>query len=249
MTDDREEFEGQIRENAKRMSGDESLATLALETAVAADRYGYTYFWKWLGLPIIQTPDDIVAMQEIIWETRPQVVIETGFARGGSAILHSSILTLIGEGLVVSVDIDIREHNRKAVEEHLLGGRVRFVEGSSTAPQTLERVRTLIPDDARVMVVLDSNHTHDHVLNELRLYGPLVTEGQFLVVSDTVIEDIPVQTHRPREWGPGNNPKTAVDQYLQETDRFEPDPWFNGKLLVTSSRGGYLRRAEPAEKS
>jgi cephalosporin hydroxylase len=191
-------------------------------------------------------PEDIVVMQEIIWETRPQVVIETGFARGGSAILYSSILALIGDGIVVSVDIDVREHNRRAVEEHLLGGRVNIVEGSSTAQDTMDRVRALVPDGARVMVVLDSNHTHRHVLDELRLYGPLVTEGQFLVVSDTVVEDIPPQTHRPREWGPGNNPKTALQEYLIETDRFEPDPWFNSKLLITSSRGGYLRCVEPA---
>ena len=224
------------------MAEDAQVRDLATRTFAASDRYDYSYFWRWLGLPIIQVPDDIVTMQEIIWETRPQVVIETGFARGGSAILYSSILTLIGDGIVVSVDIDIRAHNRAAVEEHPLGGRVRLVEGSSTAPETLDRVRALIPDGARVMVILDSNHTHQHVLEELRLYGPLVTEGQFLVVSDTVIEDIPPQTHRPREWGPGNNPKTALQEYLRETDRFEPDPWYNSKVLITSSRGGYLRR-------
>jgi cephalosporin hydroxylase len=239
--DDREEFEHGMRESAIRMDADTGLQRLALDTTIAADRYGYTYFWRWLGLPIIQTPDDIVAMQEIMWETRPQVVIETGFARGGSAILYSSILELIGEGRVVSVDIDVREHNRRAVEEHPYGGRVDFVEGSSTAPDTMDRVRALVPDGARVMVVLDSNHTHQHVLDELRLYGPLVTEGQFLVVSDTIVEDIPPQTHRPREWGPGNNPKTALLEYLRACDRFEPDRVVNGKLLITSSRGGYLR--------
>jgi cephalosporin hydroxylase len=241
MSDDWAAFEGGIREGAARMARDDRLMHLALETSFGADRYSFTYFWKWLGLPIIQTPDDIVAMQEIIWETRPQVVIETGFARGGSAILYSSILTLIGDGIVVSVDIDIRAHNRAAVEGHALGGRVRLLEGSSTAPETLDRVRALIPDGARVMVILDSNHTHEHVLEELRLYGSLVTEGQFLVVSDTVIEDIPPQTHRPREWGPGNNPKTALQEYLSEAHRFEPDPWYNSKVLITSSRGGYLR--------
>lgn len=247
--DDREEFERGIREDAADMAADAGLRRLALDTTTAADRYGFTYFWKWLGLPIIQAPDDIVAMQEIIWETRPQVVIETGFARGGSAILYSSILELVGEGRVVSVDIDIREHNRRAVEEHPCGGRVDFVEGSSTAADTMDRVRALIPDGARVMVVLDSNHTHQHVLDELHLYGSLVTEGQFLVVSDTVVEDIPPQTHRPREWGPGNNPKTALQEYLRETDRFEPDPWFNSKVLITSSRGGYLRCVGAAEES
>ena len=222
------------------MAQDARVRDLATRAFAASDRYDYSYFWRWLGLPIIQTPDDIVAMQEIIWETRPQVVVETGFARGGSAILYSSILALVGEGIVVSVDIDIRAHNRTAVEEHPLGGRVRLVEGSSTAQETFHRVLALIPNGARVMVILDSNHTHEHVLEELRLYGPLVTEGQFLVVSDTVVEDIPPQSHRPREWGPGNNPKTALQEYLLETDRFQPDPWYNSKVLITSSRGGYL---------
>ena len=146
---------------------------------------------------------------------------------------------------VVSADTDVREYNRQALEEHPPRSRVGFVEGSSTAPDTMDRVRALIPDGARVMVILDSNHTHQHVLEELRLYGPLVTEGQFLVVSDTVVEDIPAQTHRPREWAPGNNPKTALLEYLRETDRFEPDPWFNSKVLITSSRGDYLRCMAP----
>ena len=242
---DQLEFEERIRSQAPRMAADPELGRWARETTIASDRYGFTYFWKWLGLPIIQTPDDIVTMQEIIWETKPQVLIETGFARGGSAILYSSILELIGEGRVVSVDIDVRDHNRKAVEEHRFGNRVDLVEGSSTAPGTLDRVRALLSDGVRVMVVLDSNHTHRHVLDELRLYGPLVTKGQFLVVSDTVVEDIPPQTHRPREWGPGNNPMTALREYLGETDRFEPDSWFNSKVLITSSRGGYLRCVAP----
>jgi cephalosporin hydroxylase len=243
--DDRDGFETETRSKAAKMAEDAQVRDLATGTFAASDRYDYSYFWRWLGLPIIQAPDDIVTMQEIIWETRPQVVIETGFARGGSAILYSSILTLIGDGIVVSVDIDIRAHNRAAVEGHPLGGRVRLVEGSSTAPETLDRVRASIPDGAPVMVILDSNHIHQHVLEELRLYGPLVTEGQFLVVSDTVIEDIPPQTHRPREWGPGNNPKTALQEYLLETDRFQPDAWYNSKLLITSSRSGYLRCVAP----
>ena len=240
--DDRNEFEREIRENAKHMGADTELRRIALDATTVADRYGYTYFWKWLGLPIIQAPDDIVAIQEIIWETRPQVVIETGFARGGSAILYGSLLELIGEGRVVSVDIDVREHNRRSVVDHPYGHRVNFVEGSSTAADTMERVRALIPDGAHVMVVLDSNHTHRHVMEELHLYGPLVTKGQFLVVSDTVVEELPLQTHRLREWGPGNNPRTALEAYLNEATGFEPDPWFNNKVLISSSRGGYLRR-------
>ena len=245
MADDRDAFEEHIRTQARRMAVDPEVQRLGMKALVASDVFDYTYFWKWLGLPIIQMPDDVLALQEIIWETRPQVVIETGFARGGTAILYSSILSMIGEGLVVSVDIDIREHNRRAVEEHRLGGRVRLVEGSSTAPDIVALVRGFIPDGSRVMVVLDSNHTHAHVLDELRAYGPLVTRDQFLIVSDTVVEDIPAQAHRPRDWGPGNNPKTALDEYLRETDRFEFDPWFNSKVLITSSPGGYLRCVEP----
>jgi cephalosporin hydroxylase len=245
LMDDRDAFEAETRRKVAAMAQDPEVGDLANRLFATSDRYDFSYFWKWLGLPIIQTPDDIVAMQEIIWERRPQVIIETGFARGGSSIFYSSIFTLIGEGSVVSIDIDIRVHNREAVETHPLGARVKLVEGSSTAPATLAQVRSLIPDSARVMVILDSNHTHQHVLDELRLYGPLVTEGQFLVVSDTVIEELPRQTHRPREWAPGNNPKTAVREYLGETDRFEVDSWFNDKLLVTSSRGGYLRCVAP----
>lgn len=243
--DDRAAFEDHARSSAARMAKDAELRALAIKAFAVSDRYDFSYLWRWLGLPIIQTPDDIVAMQEIIWETRPQVVIEIGFARGGSAVLYSSILELIGEGRVITVDIDFRQHNRRAVEEHPFGDRVDFVEGSSTAPETMDRVRAFVSDGARVMVVLDSNHTHQHVLDELRYYGPLVTKGQFLVVSDTILEDIPPQAHRPREWGRGNNPKTALQEYLRETDRFEPDPWFNSKLLITSSRGGYLRCVAP----
>ena len=245
MADDRDAFEEHIRTQARRMAVDPEVQRLGMKALVASDVFDYTYFWKWLGLPIIQMPDDVLALQEIIWETRPQVVIETGFARGGSAILYSSILSMIGEGSVVSVDIEIREHNRRAVEEHPFGGRVNLVEGSSTALGTVDRVAALVPDGAGVMVVLDSNHTHRHVLDELRIYGPMVTQGQFLVVSDTIVEDIPPQTHRPREWGPGNNPMTALQEYLRETNRFEPDPWFNSKVLITSSRGGYLRCVAP----
>jgi cephalosporin hydroxylase len=243
--DDRDAFDAEVRRKAAAMAQDSEVTDLAIQTFAASDRYDFSYFWKWLGLPIIQTPDDIMAMQEIIWATRPQVIVETGFARGGSAIFYSSIMSLIGEGSVVSIDIDIREHNRTAVEQHPLGVRVKFIEGSSTDPETLEGVRALIPAGADVMVVLDSNHTHQHVLDELRLYGSLVTRGQFLVISDTVIDDIPSQAHRPRDWGPGNNPKTAVQEYLAESNRFEPDAWFNDKLLITSSRGGYLRCVAP----
>jgi cephalosporin hydroxylase len=187
-------------------------------------------------------PPDIVALQEVIWETRPQLVIETGIARGGSLILYASILELIGEGEVLGIDIDIRPHNRQAIEAHPLARRIRMVEGSSLDDDVVAQVGASASEVERVMVVLDSNHTHDHVLGELRAYGALVTVGQYLVVADTFVEQIPVQQHRPREWGPGNNPATALRAWLDEIEGFEADPFVNAKLLLTASPGGYLRR-------
>jgi cephalosporin hydroxylase len=243
MTDDRADFEREKRQAAARMGADEELAADALALNVAADRHDWSYQWSWLGLPVIQLPPDIVALQEVIWETRPQLVIETGIARGGSLILYASILELIGEGSVLGIDIDIRAHNREAVESHPLARRVRMLEGSSVDEEVVAQARAAASEVERVMVVLDSNHTHEHVLAELRAYAPLVTVGQFLVVADTFVEDLPPQRHRPdRPWGPGNNPATALASWLEETDGFEPDPFVNAKLLLTASPGGYLRR-------
>lgn len=242
--DDRDEFERDKRAQATAMAADQGLSRRALDLVIESDRYGYSYQWTWLGLPIIQMPPDIVAMQEVIWATKPQVVIEAGVARGGSVILSSSLLELIGEGEVVAVDIDIRPHNRRAIEEHPLAGRVHLIEGSSVDPEIVAQVTRRAAGAERVMVVLDSNHTHEHVLAELEAYAGLVTPGQYLVVADTVVEDIPVQEHRPRPWGPGDNPKTALDAFLVSHPEFELDEHLNAKLLMTSSPGGYLRRRE-----
>ncbi|MCU1496683.1 MAG: cmcI [Acidimicrobiales bacterium] len=244
-TDDRAEFEAANRRAAAAMAADEDLQRKALDVVIEADRHGYSYQWTWLGLPIIQMPPDIVATQEVIWATRPQLIIETGVARGGSVILSSSLLELIGEGEVVAIDIDIRAHNRQAIEQHPLSHRVTLVEGSSLDPAVIDQVRARAEGVERVMVVLDSNHTHDHVLAELEAYAPLVSSGQYLVVADTVVERIPTQEHRPRPWGPGDNPETALLAYQQAHPEagFEPDAHLNAKLLMTSSPGGYLRRS------
>lgn len=240
--DDRAQFEASKREAAARMAGDESIAADALALNVAADRYDWSYQWSWLGVPVIQMPPDIVALQEIIWETRPQLVIETGIARGGSLVLSASILELVGDGRVLGIDIDIRAHNRATVAAHPLAHRIRMIEGSSVDDAVVAEAQRAAAAVERVMVVLDSNHTHDHVLAELRAYAPLVTVGQFLVVADTFVEDIPPQEHRPRPWGPGDNPATALRAWLSESEGFERDPFINAKLLLTASPGGYLRR-------
>jgi cephalosporin hydroxylase len=242
MTDDRDRFEQQKRQAAARMVGDEALAADALALNVAADRYDWSYQWSWLGLPVIQMPPDIVALQEVIWETRPQLVVETGIARGGSLVLSASILELIGEGEVLGIDIDIRPHNRRTIEAHPLARRIRMIEGSSLDAAVVAEAGRAASEIERVMVILDSSHTHDHVLAELRAYAPLVTVGQFLVVADTFVEDIPPQEHRPRPWGPGDNPATALRAWLSESEGFEPDDFINAKLILTASPGGYLRR-------
>jgi cephalosporin hydroxylase len=242
--DDRVEFERDKRAAAARMAKDYALAGKAIDVLVESDQHNWSYQWSWLGLPIIQMPPDVIAVQEIIWETRPQVIVETGVARGGSLIFYASILQLIGEGKVIGVDIDIRPHNRAAIEEHPLARRIELIQGSSVDGSVLQDIQSRIPAGARVMVILDSNHTHEHVYDELKLYAPLVTKGQFLIVADTVVEQIPVQSHRPRPWGPGNNPATALDTFLGTNDQFVRDPFVNAKLLISSSPGGYLRRVK-----
>lgn len=240
--DDRVEFAAFRREIGAAMAADHDLRRRALEVSIDADRYGYSYQWTWLGLPIIQMPPDVLALQEVIWADRPQLIIETGVARGGSVIFEASILQLLGEGRVCAIDIDIRSHNRDALEHHPLASRIDLIEGSSTDPAVLERVRGMAGAVDRVMVILDSDHTHEHVLAELRAYAPLVSRGQHLVVADTAIEDIPVQTHRVRSWGPGNSPKSALIEYVKGHPEFEVDEEIDNKLLLTSSPGGYLRR-------
>ncbi len=240
--DDRAAFERDKRAWAAKMAEDSALKDAARDLLVRADRHNYSYQWSWLGLPIIQLPGDIVATQEVVWAARPTLIVETGVARGGSLILFASLMELMGEGRVVGVDIEVRAHNRAAIEDHPLAHRIALIEGSSIEPETVAAVRGRIAAEDRVMVVLDSNHSHDHVLAELRLYAPLVTPGQYLIVADTVVEDIPVQAHRPRPWGPGDNPKTALDAYLAECDRFERDEYLDAKLLDTANPGGYLRR-------
>ena len=242
--DDRAEFEEERRAWAGRMAADPPTVAAADALYAKADAHNWPYQWDWLGLPVIQTPPDIVAVQEIIWSTRPDLVIETGVARGGSVALSASILELLGNGEVLGIDIDIRAHNRAAIEAHPLAKRIRLIDGSSLSEEVLQTVRERAAAAERVMVMLDSDHSHDHVLAELRAYSPLVTVGSFLVVADTVVEESPPPAHRARPWGPGNSPRSAMHAWLQEggDQSFEPDEFLNAKLLVSSSRGGYLRR-------
>jgi cephalosporin hydroxylase len=244
--DDRATFEEKKRAQAAALGRDRKVFDKALKTLYAAEKYDYLYLWSWMGVPIVQLPADVMATQEVIWATKPDVIIETGVARGGSVLFMASLLELIGNAnsKVIGVDIDIRAHNRDTIERHPMSKRVVLIEGSSTHGATLAKVKAEIPIGASVMVVLDSDHSRDHVLAELRGYGPLVTEGCYLVVADTLLGHFEAE-HTPRSrsnvWLKGNEPLSALQAYLVETDRFEVDPILNGKLIFSSSPGGYLR--------
>ncbi len=224
------------------MANDPAIRSKAIALINETAAYKYSYNFTWLGLPIIQLPQDIVAIQEIIWTTRPDVIIETGVAHGGSLILSASILELLGGGgQVVGMDVDIREHNRVEIEKHPLSKRITLIEGSSVDAHVIDQVKEIINGKQSVMVTLDSNHTHEHVLEELRLYSPMVTRGCYLVVLDTVIEDMTDDSFPDRPWSVGNSPKTAVWEFLRENDRFEIDKELENRLLLTVAPDGYLQ--------
>jgi cephalosporin hydroxylase len=235
------EFRAERAAEVARQGKDEALRRDSVRWMLDTSRYGYTYNFSWLGRPIIQFPQDILAMQEIIWAVRPELIVETGIARGGSLVLYASLLELLGgPGTVLGVDVDIRPHNREAIESHPMARRIRMIEGSSVDPGVVAQVRALA-QGRRVLVTLDSNHTHAHVLAELQAYGPLVSKGSYLVVFDTSIADAPEGFFAGKPWDRNDNPMTAVHAYLAGTDRFEIDRSISDKLLVTVARDGYLR--------
>lgn len=234
------------QEKQERIAGfasDEEFRALSNQWRAMALERKYMNNFSWLGRPLIQVPMDAMAMQEIIWAVKPDLIVETGVAHGGSLILSASILELIGAGEVLGIDIEIRDHNRKEIEAHPLGHRIKLIEGSSTAPDVVAQVREAAKGKKNVLVCLDSNHTHEHVLAELQAYGELVSVGSYCVVFDTFVEDMPadyVWTERP--WGKGNNPKTAVWEWLRSHPEFEIDKSVEDRLLVTSAPDGFLRR-------
>lgn len=221
-------------------------------------RKQYVYNFTWMGRPIIQNPIDIVAMQEIIWEVKPDLIIETGIAHGGSLIFSASMLAMLDmcdaieagttfdpkrpHRKVLGIDIDIREHNQAAIEAHSMTGRIQMIQGSSIAPDVIEKVKAIAKSYDRILVCLDSNHTHKHVLAELEAYAPLVNVGNYCVVFDTFVEDMPQDLFPDRPWEPGNNPKTATWEYLKSHPEFEIDKSIQHKLLITVAPDGYLKR-------
>lgn len=256
--DTKSKFEKQVAENISQLGKNSDAQCLSRIWSRETNRNGYTYNFSWLGRPIIQYPQDIVALQELIWLTRPDLIIETGIAHGGSLVLSASMLALldltdaicggqqldpnVSERKVLGIDIDIRTHNRTAIEAHEMASRIQMIEGSSTDPEVVEQVEQIAKNYERILVCLDSNHTHEHVLSELRAYAPMASPGSYCIVFDTLIDDMPAEMFGDRPWGPGNNPKTAVRDFLKDNSCFEIDKDIQHKLLITVAPEGYLKR-------
>jgi len=244
MTD----FEREVAERIAANGADRRLQAAAQEFMTASFAAKYSYNFSWLGRPIIQYPQDIVAMQALIWSVQPELIVETGIAHGGSLIFSASMLELNAacggpqDARVVGVDIDIRAHNREAIEAHPMMRRITMIEGSSIAHDVVAAVRAHGAGKKRVLVCLDSNHTHDHVLAELEAYASMTTVGSYCVVFDTLVEDLPAALSGDRPWGPGDNPKTAARQFLAAHPEFEVDLRFDHQLMIGVAPQGYLKR-------
>lgn len=251
-------FEKEVKDRIQSYSGNDSLLDAARNFRLESMVSRYSYNFSALGRPIIQYPQDMVAMQELIWQIKPDLIIETGIAHGGSLMLSASMLALLdmceaieagktidpkqSKRKVLGIDIDIRAHNREAIEAHPMSSLIEMIQGSSIAPDVVEQVQQIAKGYERVLVCLDSNHTHDHVLAELEAYAPLTSVGSYCVVFDTIVEDMPADMFPDRPWGPGNNPKTAVWEYLEKHDGFKIDKDLHNKLMITVAPDGYLKR-------
>ena len=252
------DFAKEVKERIASFKNDAILNKGATAFLLPSIAKKYSYNFTWLGRPIIQYPQDMVMMQELIWKVQPDLIIETGIAHGGSLIMSASMLALLdlceaidkgsivnpreSHRLVLGVDIDIRPHNRAAIESHPLASRIKMIQGSSIAPEVIGQVHTIARGYKRVLVCLDSNHTHAHVLQELEAYAPLTSVGSYCVVFDTIIEDMPDDMFPDRPWGRGDNPKTAVRQYVSANGNFEVDRSIDSKLMISVAPEGFLKR-------
>ena len=237
-----EAYKAECKQRIALQGKNEKLLKISNQFTDETIRSGYSYNFTWMGRPIIQYPQDMIAMQEIIWDVKPDLVIETGIAHGGSIIYYASILELIGKGEVLGIDIDIREHNRAEIEKHPMSKRISMIQGSATDEAIIEQIKPHTAGKKTIMVCLDSNHTHAHVLRELELYSPFVTVGSYLVAFDTIVEDLPADLYTDRPWSVGDNPKTAVHEFLKSNDDFVIDTAIDNKLLVSVAPSGYLKR-------
>ncbi len=242
---DADQFRAEVEENIEGLKQDRDVQALSRIWLREITRHKYAYNFSWMGRPIIQLPQDMIAMQEIIWVVQPDLIIETGIAHGGSLIYYASLLEMLGgDGYVLGIDIDIRAHNRETIETHPMFKRIQMIEGSSVSDEVATQVAEHSRDKKSVLVALDSDHTHEHVLAELNIYAQHVTRGSYIVVFDTLLEDMPGDLVKDRPWGPGDNPKTAVRQFLSGTNDFMIDKDIDSKILITAAPDGYLKRVK-----
>lgn len=251
-------FENEVKCNIKAMGDDRALLDKTLNWIENSAIHKYSYNFKALGRPIIQYPQDIVMMQEIIWSVKPDLIIETGIAHGGSLVMNASMLALLdiceaiesgnimhpenSKRKVLGIDIDLRHHNAEELKKHPMSSRIQIIQGSSVDLNVIQQVNEIAKNYKRVLVCLDSNHTHKHVLAELNAYAPLVSIGSYCIIFDTIIEDLPKELFPDRPWGPGDNPKTAVWDYLRSHTEFAIDKEIQKKLLITVAPDGFLKR-------
>ena len=237
-------FFDERRADILTMGQDEELKRKSIDWMVHADKYKYTYNFTWMGRPIIKFPSDMVIQQELMWQIKPDLVIETGIAHGGSIIFSAAMQQMMGisNGRVIAVDIDIREHNRAEIEAHPMSKHITMIQGSSVDEGIFGQVKEWAKGAKTVMVILDSNHTHQHVYDELKLYADLVTVGSYCILPDTFIEFFPKGYYDNRPWDVGNNPCTAARQFLTERSDFELDSFLTSKGMISEGLDGYLKR-------
>jgi cephalosporin hydroxylase len=244
MNEELRKFNNEKKHLVEANSINQKLQKAKVDFNIESNKAKYSYNFSWMGRPIIAYPQDMIAMQELIWEIKPDLIIEAGIAHGGSLVYYASLLELIGgDGVVLGLDIDIRKHNRELIETHPMSSRIKMIEGDSTSELVAKQVYEFSKNKKRIIVCLDSNHTHDHVLKELDLYAKLVTIGSYCIVFDTIVEELPVD-YMPggRPWNPGNNPKTAVFEYLNSNKNFQIDRSIDNKILISVAPEGYLKR-------
>lgn len=244
MSEELEKFKKKKEQQISSYPENKELVEAANQFNVESNKALYSYNFSWMGRPIIAYPQDMIAMQEIIWEVQPDLIIETGIAHGGSIIYYASLLELIGKnGRVLGIDIDIRAHNRALIEGHPMYKRIDMIEGSSIDSHIAEQVYSIAKNYNKILVCLDSNHTHAHVLEELNLYSKLVSVDSYCVVFDTIVEFLPTD-YMPggRPWNPGDSPHSAVSDFLKTADHFVVDSSIDNKLLISVAPGGYLKR-------
>lgn len=253
-------FQKKCAKEIKAQGGIGILKTLSKKWMLESLKTNYTYHFEWLGRPIIQYPQDIVAMQNLIWKVKPDLIIETGIARGGSLIFYASILKLLSlcyknfKPKVIGIDIDIRKHNKKSIISHPISKNIKMIEGSSVDETVIDKIKKISKKSKNIMVILDSNHTHDHVLKELKIYGNFVSKGSYMVVFDTIIEDLPKKYNANRPWSKGNSPKSAIYEYLKEIKKenifdkqgnkitFKIDNFYENQNVITVAPSGFLKR-------